>query len=94
MWTIRAGAVIMNRSTPAADPIVIPTAGPGVISNGADFDLGWEAGPDVSITRRMASGNSWQVRYFRALDWNSPVVDYGSGGQRSDWFVLQLWRPI
>ena len=46
---------------------MIPTAGPGQISGGQDFNFGATAGPDVSLARRLASGNSVEMRYFGGM---------------------------
>ncbi len=78
--SVTAGAVFLHRSRPDAQPIVIPLAGPGVISGGQDFDFGWDAGPDLTIERRMSSGNIWQVRYFADDDASTPTRDYGAVG--------------
>jgi hypothetical protein len=78
-WTVDAGAVILHRSRPTARALVVPLAGPGVISNGSDFGFDWAAGPDVRIARRFESGNSLEMRYFGALDWDASAL-YGAVG--------------
>lgn len=78
--SVTAGAVFLHRSRPGAQTLIVPTTGPGVISNGGDFDFGWDAGPDLTIERRMASGNIWQVRYFSDDDAVAPVRTYGAVG--------------
>jgi len=70
-WTIDAGAVILTRSTPDAGAIVQPLGGGAPISRAEDFDFNWGAGPEISIARRVQSGDVWQVRYFGAMDFES-----------------------
>jgi hypothetical protein len=81
VWTVDAGAVILNRSTPKSEQIIRPVLGSGsaTISNGTDFGFDWSAGPDITITRRMDNGNSWQVRYFEVQDFTSNT-SYGAVG--------------
>jgi hypothetical protein len=79
-WTVRAGAAYLHRSRPAPLVLVRPIAGPGAIAGGEDFAMGWSAGPDVSFRRRTSRGNEWELRYFGALQWDSPVVQYGAVG--------------
>jgi len=63
LWTIQAGAVILHRSDPSDDSILTAIAG------GDTPSFGWTGGPDVSIARRLGSGNSLELRYFGALAW-------------------------
>jgi hypothetical protein len=79
LWTIHAGAAILHRSSPAPLVIVQPLAGPGQVAGGQDYDFGWTGGPDVSIIRRLATGNSIEMRYFGALNW-SDTAAYGAVG--------------
>lgn len=79
LWTVNAGAIFLNRSSPSPATIVVPTAGPGQISGGEDFNLGWTSGPDFSIIRREAGGSGVELRYFGALNW-SDTVQYGVPG--------------
>lgn len=78
-WTAKVGAVYLNRSRPDGAALVTPTAGPGVIASGDGFGFGWAAGPDVSIQRHTARGNTWELRYFGALDWDAADA-YGAVG--------------
>jgi hypothetical protein len=80
VWFVKGGAVILHRARPAAQTLIIPTAGPGVISSGDDFGLGWDGGPDVSIARRSANGDLWEVRYFGDLDWDGDAAPFGAVG--------------
>lgn len=79
-WTVRAGAVLLQRTTP--DPVVIarPMGGLIQVSGGEDFNFNVAGGPDLSVERRLGNGpNSVEVRYFGALDWSSQVA-YGATG--------------
>jgi len=69
-WTVRAGAVILERSRPRRTLVVDDTTG-GTERGWADrFDFGFEGGPDLTITRWLANGNGVEVRYFGALQWD------------------------
>ena len=68
VWTVNAGAIFLNRSAPSPATIVVPTAGPGRISTGEDFNLGWTSGPDISIIRRQPGGSGVELRYFGAAE--------------------------
>jgi hypothetical protein len=79
-WTARVGAVYLHRARPDDQALIVPTAGPGLIASGGDFDLDWEAAPDVSLIHRTEDGNFWEMRYFGFLDWDSSTVGYGAVG--------------
>jgi hypothetical protein len=78
--SVTAGAVFLHRQRPEGERLVVPTAGPGMISTGQDYSFGWDAGPDLTIERRMASGNIWQVRYFADDDATADPRNYGAVG--------------
>jgi len=80
VWTVRAGVLILNRSRPFPGTLVRPLAGPGVTSNAAQYSFGWAALPDLSLIRRMQSGNSMEVRYFGAGVWNAGPINLGNPG--------------
>jgi hypothetical protein len=62
---VSAGAIFLHRSRPDSAAIVTPPTGtPGVVINGTDFGFDWNAGPDVTLTRRCSSGLIWEGRYF------------------------------
>ena len=82
LWTVRAGAVIMKRERPNAGVLAVSDPGNLPISNTADFAFDWTGGPDVSIVRRTASGNAWELRYFGILDAEANR-DYGDPGNFS-----------
>jgi len=70
LWTVQAGAVILNRSRPAISPIVAQFA----LFTGEELNFGWTAGPDVSVARRLANGDSLELRYFGALNWDADAA--------------------
>jgi hypothetical protein len=67
-FCVTAGAVFLNRSRPDRGAILTPIGAPGVISDAGDFGFGWNAGPDVTISKQMANGWIWEVRYFNDRD--------------------------
>lgn len=64
LWYVSAGTVILHRDRPdagaitAADPSLTP------FSTGRDFDFGWNAGPDITLGRHLANGDSIEGRFF------------------------------
>ena len=79
LWTVRAGAVIMRRQRPNGGVVAESDPGNVPIANAADFSFDWTGGPDVSIMRRTASGNAWELRYFGVLN-ATANRDYGDPG--------------
>ncbi len=80
LWTFRAGAMFLSRGRNSPAAAVIPTAGPGVISNTTDFNYGNAAGVDVGAIRNFANGDGIEMRYFGAFNIESPIVQYGAVG--------------
>jgi hypothetical protein len=71
-WTVRAGAVILERSRPKRQRVIEDRTGSPDREGYTDaFDFGFEGGPDVTITRWLANGNGIEVRYFGALEWDA-----------------------
>ncbi len=64
IWDVTAGAIFLNRSRANQSSILTPIGAPGIISNGGDFGFGWDAGPDVTVSRQMANGLTLEARYF------------------------------
>ncbi|HND51788.1 MAG TPA: hypothetical protein PLV92_05305 [Pirellulaceae bacterium] len=60
-WTIRAGAVILNRRTPAANTIL--AGAPGVGLNANSFEFNTAGGPDITL-RRDCGDWGGEFRYF------------------------------
>jgi hypothetical protein len=77
-WTVDAGAIFLDRSTPENRQIARSLGGTTTISAGGEFNFNWGAGPDISIARRFDCGDSIEVRYFSA-DNTAPTVDYPAG---------------
>jgi hypothetical protein len=72
VWSVRAGAVILERSRPKRQRVIEDRNGPADRDGFTDaFDFGWEGGPDVTITRWLRNGNGIEVRYFGALEWDA-----------------------
>jgi hypothetical protein len=78
-WTFNAGAVIFNRSRPDPVQIIHPVGSTTTLSSSGDFNFTNVAGVDISATRLMNSGNSWQVRFLGGFDWNANQ-NYGAAG--------------
>jgi len=78
LWTVRVGAVILDRSKPEGDVLARPLGGLLSVSAGGDFDFGWEGGVDVYLARQFASGLGVEMRYF-GVDSNASF-DYGDTG--------------
>jgi hypothetical protein len=71
-WSVRAGAVILERARPKRQRVIEDRNGPADRDGFTDaFDFGFEGGPDVTITRWLANGNGIEVRYFGALEWDA-----------------------
>ncbi len=78
LWTVRAGAVILDRSKPENDVIARPAGGLLTVSAGGDFDFDWAGGVDVYLSRQFAGGLGIEARYFN-VDSNASF-DYGDTG--------------
>jgi hypothetical protein len=63
-WHVSADAIFLGRSTPGGGAIFATNPGLAPMASGSDFDFGWDAGIDFAVTRRLANGNSLQVRFF------------------------------
>jgi hypothetical protein len=67
LWTIKAGAVIIERARPHS--AVIATV-PGSSINARDFTFNWQSGPDVSLIRSIGGGyDAIEIRFFGANAW-------------------------
>jgi hypothetical protein len=75
-----AGAVILHRSRPASNALIVPNAGPGVIADGGDFGFGWDPGVDVLLGYRTSSGTAWEARYFADDNAGADPINYGAVG--------------
>jgi hypothetical protein len=63
LWTVRAGMVYLHRSQPESPLGLLTITNSGDVPN---FD--WAGGPDVSVIRHMGNGDSLEVRYFGAYN--------------------------
>jgi hypothetical protein len=82
VWTVRAGAVILDRSKPEDDVIARPLGGLLEISAGGDFDFGWSGGVDVYVARQSPGSLGVEVRYFN--------VDFDAGYDYDDTGNLEI----
>ncbi len=65
LWYASGGAVFLHRDRPTAGSIIgaFPTGTPA-FSRGSDFDFGWNAGPDITIARRLDCNDLLAARFF------------------------------
>lgn len=70
LWTVRVGAVILDRSKPENDVIAREAGGLLTVSAGGDFDFDWAGGVDVYVARQPYNGFGFDFRYFN-LDSNA-----------------------
>ena len=67
LWYGSAGAVFLRRSQPTAGTIIgAQPSGSPAFSRGSDFDFGWDAGPDITLGRRIGCEDSLEARYFNS----------------------------
>jgi hypothetical protein len=75
LWSVRAGALFLDRSDPERRNLV---RGRGIgapigVVWGDAFDFGNAAGPDITIARWLDNGTGIEARYFGALEWDSEL---------------------
>ena len=59
------GTIFLHRSRPDSSTVITPPTGTlGTIVNASDFDFGWDAGPDVTIGKRLSNGLIVEGRFF------------------------------
>ena len=81
-WTVVAGLVVKQRSRPNPRDLVTDSSQPGgtVLTNAADYNFDFEAGPDLRIIRQ---GREWGVEFhwFQVHDWiaTTPVTTSPTG---------------
>ncbi len=90
-WSVRAGAILLQRSTP--NPLVLVNdqfaAGGNTIVDAADFRFSVEGGPEVSVLRRGRLLD-WEVRYFGITEWGRSLGPiYSSNGA-----VMRFAAPL
>lgn len=78
VWTVRAGAVILDRSKPEDNVIAQPLGGLLAVSAGGDYDFGWSGGFDVYVARQTPGWLGAEFRYFN-VDFDARY-DYGDTG--------------
>lgn len=81
VWSVDAGAVVLHRSNPGYQTLLMDTGTPAgaQLLNAHDFDFGTEAGPTVTISRHFEPV-SLQLRYFGVDDWSRSVGSITSNG--------------
>jgi hypothetical protein len=82
---LSAGTVILHRDRPDAGAITASNPGLAPFHSGNDFDFGWNAGPDITLGRRLANGDSIEGRFFdddgaeATLSFRTPGAFIGPG---------------
>ena len=67
LWYGSAGVVFLRRSQPTAGTIIgAQPSGSPAFTRGSDFDFGWDAGPDITIGRRIGCDDYLEARYFNS----------------------------
>jgi len=74
VWTVDAGAVVLQRSKPGSRTLLMDAAPPtgAEVLNARDFHFGTEAGPALTL-RRHFDVCSVEMRYFGVDDWSRSV---------------------
>jgi hypothetical protein len=70
LWTLQAGAVILARTSRSAVLLQNTVTGDALL-NTSDLATPWAAGPDISLRRWLADGDSVDIRFFAVDGWNS-----------------------
>lgn len=63
-WYASVGAVFLKRDRPDAGTVVAANPAGTPFSSASDFSFGYDAGVDVGLARRFASGTILEARYF------------------------------
>jgi hypothetical protein len=92
VWTVRAGAAILQRSNPTGRAVIRDRAlGAAVVARADVFDFDqWEGGPDVYIARWLQNGTGIEARYFGSNQWD----DDRTFGLPAQWQVETADAPI
>jgi hypothetical protein len=67
LWSVSAGTVILHRSTPQPSPLARTWNRTATLLDADSFKFGWDAGPDIRVTRRVdkcAAFDAIEFRYF------------------------------
>jgi hypothetical protein len=67
LWSVRAGAIFLTRSSPNSSPIVRDGTDTVTLLNSRSFGFDWVSGPDIELTRRVDRTyalDGINVRYF------------------------------
>jgi hypothetical protein len=75
-WTFKAGTLILDRSTPNDDALIIDLATGNTVLDAGDFDFGFKGGWDFSLVRHNVLGSNWdlEARYFRVDGWQAAIA--------------------
>jgi hypothetical protein len=71
MWTVKAGALILDRANPQPAILVEDTTNGDVIADARNFNFNWNGGVDVSAIRKWGDCNALEIRYFGIDGWRA-----------------------
>jgi hypothetical protein len=69
-WTVKAGALIMQRSAPQPNILIQDTVTGATVANARNYNFNWDGGVDISAIRRFGD-NALEVRYFGIDGWRA-----------------------
>ena len=70
-WSVNAAGLLLHRSTARAATLARAGASQQELTNVADLDLGFAAGPRIDLTRRFCCDWGLGVTYFGIDSWNA-----------------------
>ncbi|MCY2988118.1 MAG: hypothetical protein NTY19_09685 [Planctomycetota bacterium] len=88
-WSATLDAMFLQRRTPRATLLMVNNKLPEQNLNAADFQFGFDAGLDVSVTRQSTNGPGIEFRYFGVEPWNATTTTPTTVG---DWLTINTAR--
>jgi hypothetical protein len=70
-WTVKAGALIMQRSAPQPNVLIQNTVTGGAVADARNYNFNWDGGLDISAIRRFGDNKALEVRYFGIDGWRA-----------------------
>ena len=71
--------MFLQRRTPRATVLMVNRDVPEQNLNAADFQFGFDAGLDVSVTRQSTNGQGIEFRYLGVEPWNATTTPTTAG---------------
>jgi hypothetical protein len=78
-WTISAGAIFLNRSSPSGDAIATQTNGGASILDGDELDFEFQPGFDLRASGPLRDGWGLDLRYFDVRDLTADLSRANAG---------------